>query len=151
LDHDNGRIRETPVVGHSYFAGTILSVDGRSGKHLSVTFQCAHCVQGIGRTRFSYLKADPRKRYQTKSCGWEKKACFERYVLAGCSELSDIKAMNVFASYCIEEQTQAAERHQISVYVASLPGTGDVRSWQHCTRPIAMTSTPPANAPGRRR
>src|SRR3981081_1672198 len=80
--------RERPVPGTRYRAGRLLRVDGHLGRHMAVTFACAHCKEGraataemqwqsgkngVGRASFSALKATSKKKYQTQSCG-----CLER-------------------------------------------------------------------------
>jgi hypothetical protein len=47
---DNTGMREKPIPGTPYFAGTVLGSDGHIGRHIAVRFQCAHCEHGVGRT-----------------------------------------------------------------------------------------------------
>jgi hypothetical protein len=112
-------MRERPIPGSEYFAGTIVSLDGRMGKHVAVRFKCAHCVHGVGRARFSYLRAGFEKRYQTKSCGCKKKACFERFHRTRASRVSLTKIRKVFVSYSTESALIAAGLHGISKYQAN--------------------------------
>jgi hypothetical protein len=128
-------MRERPIPGSKYFAGTILSMDGRMGKHVAVRFKCAHCVHGVGRTRFSYLKAGLGKRYQTKSCGCKKKACSERFHRTRASRVSLTKIRKIFVIYSTESAPIAAGLHGISTYQANF-------CWQRwCRRLEALPET----------
>ena len=120
-------MRERPVRGTKYFAGTLLRQDGHIGRHIAVKFKCAHCKKGIGRAKFSCLKASADKKYQTKSCGCEERACFDRFHRTKAASTETIVARRIFESYALEGAKKTAKRFGVNVYEANA-------IWQHWCR-----------------
>jgi hypothetical protein len=112
-------MREKPVPGTRYFAGTLLGGDGQIGRHIAVRFQCAHCKDGVGRIRFSHLKATPDKEYQTKSCGCLKRARFDQFHRDWASRMYLSKARQIFTSYSSKPARETATTFGITSYVAN--------------------------------
>jgi hypothetical protein len=117
------------IPGTPYFAGTILREDGYIGRHIAVLFQCAHCESGIGRTRFSYLKASSARKYQTKSCGCEKRRCFDRFHRAQVARMDRSTIKDIFISYSTKYAKETASIFKISKYVANY-------AWQRWCRTL---------------
>ena len=113
-------MREKPVPGTRYFAGTLLRQDGHIGRHIAVTFKCAHCKRGIGRAKFSCLKASADKKHQTKSCRCEERACFDRFHRTKAASIETVVARRIFESYVLDKARKTAERFGISVYTANV-------------------------------
>jgi hypothetical protein len=126
-------MRDKSLVGHSYFAGTITRTDGHIGRHIAVLFKCAHCEYGIGRTRFSHLKAPDYKKYQTKSCGCLKRKRFDDYHRAKADDMHPTLVRSIFDSYCVKFAEETAETFGISVYVANY-------AWQRWCRTLEALS-----------
>jgi hypothetical protein len=116
---DHPMVREKPIRGNKYFAGTIIKEDGHIGRHVAVEFACAHCKNGIGRAKFSCLRASDEKKYQTKSCGCLERECFDRYYRTKAASTSTIKARRIFESYALDGAKKTAKRFAISVYEAN--------------------------------
>ena len=112
-------MREKPVSGTKYFAGTLLREDGHIGRHIAVKFKCAHCMKGIGRAKFSCLKAAADKKYQTKSCRCQEEECFDRYHRTKAASTETVVARRIFESYALEGAKKTAKRFGISVYTAN--------------------------------
>jgi hypothetical protein len=110
---------DKPTPGTPYFAGTIIREDGHIGRHIAVLFHCAHCESGIGRTRFSYLKAPAKRKYRTKSCGCEKRRCFDRFHRAAAARISPSGIRAIFTSYCTRYAKETAKALKINKYEAN--------------------------------
>jgi hypothetical protein len=117
-DHDDQGMRLKPVSGARYFAGTVIRQDGHMGRHVAVLFKCAHCKNGIGRARFSCLKAGEDKKHQTKSCKCRKEARFWSYHTKAAALLSLAQARQIFNSYCLVGSKKTSEAFAISVYLS---------------------------------
>jgi hypothetical protein len=112
-------MRLKPISGTKYFAGTVIREDGRMGRHVAVLFKCAHCPNGIGRARFSCLKADSNKHYQTKSCRCKEGQRFDSYHRRKAGQLN-IKTVKAIFECCVMEGLDiAANRFKISKYLAN--------------------------------
>jgi hypothetical protein len=126
--------RERPVPGTRYRAGRLLRVDGHLGRHIAVTFACAHCKEGraataemqwqsgkngVGRASFSALKATSKKKYQTRSCGCLERASFERLCGAYATVVSIPQRREIFESYAQDGALRTAKRFAINKYEAN--------------------------------
>jgi len=111
------------------------------GRHVVVTFKCAHCRKGIGRAKFTCLKASPEKPYQTKSCGCKERECFERYHRTNAAKTETIEARRIFESYAIHRAQVTAERFGITVYHANFVWQRWCRRLEVNLRVIGRTST----------
>jgi hypothetical protein len=120
-------VRERPVSGTKDFAGTLLRQDGHIGRHIAVKFRCAHCEKGIGRAKFRCVKASADKKYQTKSCGCEERARFDRFHRTKAASTETIVARRIFERYVLEGAKKTAKRFGIGVYEANA-------IWQHWCR-----------------
>src|SRR5260370_27753772 len=109
-------MRQNPIPEtSSYPAGTLIGTDGHIGRHIAVKFRCAHCKHGIGRTRFSHLKASANKKYQTKSCGCLKRRGFDDYHRAQADDMHPALVRSIFDSYHPKFAKETASTFAINV------------------------------------